>query len=272
MVGELAIPFIALSLAEYVELYHHNDQCQQFYSVCKALILKARLVGCSLIWPEDVLIAEEPLKDAERTKCDLVIIPDARNEGADYEGEVRTVNLKAIVDSTVAKKEPIIPGYIYDIGPDSTKSLQFAIQSADIAVFWGTIGVCEVNNFQFSQHAILQAITGLKPPNPSGGAVPLNNGVNIILWGEKTVEWFTRLGDPDGELQGDLVRNGSTLTYANRDSTIFSGMVGRFPSTVVQDRLLYRSSLQGEWIYINRKQEELDEEEEEDEEEEDEDD
>ena len=217
------------------------------------------------------MLGEDPVKQSDRKKCDTNVLPDARSEGSEYEGEVKVVNLTQYhIPKT--STNPILPGYIYDIGPDSVKALQGYIQAADVVMQWGTSGMCEVNSFQTSQQAIIQSINSIKSNTVVNGVIPINNGCNVIVWGENTVEWYTRFIDSDGELEGDLVGRGSSVTYMNRDVSLFKGIIGRYHSALLKNKIQYRVPQAGEWIYTLRRPEEEEEEEEEDEEEEEEED
>jgi hypothetical protein len=296
LTGEVALPFIALSLASTAnaELTAHQHRVAQYFSLVRALLAKARLLGVSLQWPSDVLLAESALTRQDLRHCDEHLLPEARNEGLDFEGDVRTLSLASVQRQRLALREkqqrlnvsekekvekeaesPLyVSGFVYDVGPETIQSLQKAIGAAQAVVLWGPTGVCEVNAFQTSQQAVLQALSALKPGvaallGDESKEVPLNNGPLLQVWGSQTVEWCRRLMDADGELAGDLVGQGGVLTFLNADSSLFRGLLGRYPSVPLQERLVYRPAQCGEWIYTLRRPAVVEEEEEDDEDEQD---
>ena len=63
--------------------------CVEHREPCKLLRTKALIRGVRLIYPLDLMEGDEPLRAGDKLKCFLHVDPDSRDEGADYEGEVR---------------------------------------------------------------------------------------------------------------------------------------------------------------------------------------
>ena len=57
------------------------------------------------------------------------------------------------------------------------------------------------------------------PAQPAQEEVPQPKAPRTLLIGDGTVEWFARILDPDGELEGDIVRSGR-VAFATRKSDV----------------------------------------------------
>lgn len=273
IVGEVALPFIALSST--VKLVQHAIQCAQYTSTCKTLLTKSRIAGCQLVWPKDILAGEKALTHTEREHCYTHILPDARNEGFDYEPEVK---IYPTIGTNV--EDPLrVYGYIYDIGPETLRTMKECITQADLVAIWGTAGVVEVNSFQAGTQGLLDVLATKKPLPPlkeelltgywsTSREIPPKYSLVI---GDATVEWSRRMLDSDGELSGDLVGAGM-ISYLDSDSRLLCGLLGMYNSDMLCFGLQYRRALDDEWVYSKRKVEEEEEEEEEGDDEDDDDD
>jgi hypothetical protein len=263
----MALPFIILlSEGKFPDL---ENKGFQYNSLCRLLLAKARLCGCQLFFPQDILIGEEPMKPQDKLKCYTNIVPESRSEGADYEGEIKNINLSSLT------AESLTFGYYYDVGSETSKHFSSIASSYDLVYVWGTTGISEINNFQAGQQALVQAFA-MKPSaedqKPAGGNA--DDGISqlpqkhIVVWGDSTVEWFARFLDSDGELNGNLV-GGGFLTFQNRDSSILRAVLSYYASDVLGRGMVYREPVPGEWVYSTRIVEVEEEEEEEEEEEDD---
>jgi len=222
--------------------------------------------------------------DAEKLKCFTKFEADARNEGTDYDGEAKVFRVSDAETDTGGVEPVPLTGFAYDIGPETIAALKASLQSADLVVAWGTVGVCESGAFQAGQQCLVEfGSTKIVPePAPAKVAVPAKgappaaapvkpaltkNPLRTVLLGDSCVEWFTRILDSDGELGGDLVGAG-VVSYANRESTAFAGLMGLFPSRMTQAALAKRAPQPGEFVYSVKKIEEEEEDDEDDEDEE----
>lgn len=270
LTGELAVAFLCLS--KRYQFQRYSLQCARYHNACAALLAKARMRGCQLRWPVDMVMGDTEVTATDRLKCFEKFEADARNEGADYEGEAKVFKVSdAEVDG--GGVEPVVlGGYAYDLGPESCAALKAALQGADLVVVWGTAGVCESGSFQAGQQCLVECAAPKPPPEPTavpakpaantkGAAAssatpavpaPTQNPLRTVLVGDATVEWFTRIVDPDGELEGDLVGAGR-VSYATRESSVFTGLMGLLPSRLVQGCLSARAPQQGEFVYSQPK-------------------
>lgn len=289
VVGEMALPFIGLS--RNITLAKHRSLCAIHRAACIQLLQKARLRGCPLTWPCDVVQGDEEVTLADRRRCSEKVEPDARADGGDYEGELRTVNLAAamagedISDDFVLGGETgmqagvasstcsvVVDGYVYDIGPQTSAALKSMVTAADIVLVWGTVGVCEMSSFQAGQLSLVEAaahkVTDDSNDTTTAPADQLTRNLRqTLLLGDSCVEWFTRVVDSDGELGGDLVAAGA-IAYAERNSAVPVGLLGRVPSqqALSNDTTKLRPTTATEWVYSKRVLAADDEEEDEDEE------
>ena len=296
--GEICLPFIALS--GRVALTQHTALCAQNRSISSALLQKARLRGVRLNLPVDLVHGDEPLSLSHIAKGFANIPSDSRGEGADYEGEAKLVSISS---ESATEVMTVVDGFVYDIGVESSTLLKQVVSTADLLCVWGTVGVCEVSGFQSGQtalveasnqltaHALLEASIG-SPAQTLPMATPPKDPLRVLLLGESTVEWFARIADSDGELGGDLSEAG-LVTYCSRDSAVFCGLLGLYPSNAVNGTkaqsaegrvsmayefsfaidpipiilsglLQFRTPSEDEWVYTRRVIEEEEEEDEDD--------
>jgi len=249
--GEMCLAFVALS--ERVQLSKHMRMCAEHREVCVALLMKAKLRGCRLILPVDLLQGDEQLQSSHLAKAFVNIPNDARNEGADYDGETKVFSFEVnsppndchfqgSVPAPVTKTI-VFDGFVYDIGPESCKLLAQSIAEADLLFVWGTMGVCEVSSFQSGQITLVEAANqltahpvrdaaSLSPVQSLPMAPQCRDPLRTMVLGDSSVEWFARLADSDGELAGDLVAAG-IVTYACRDSVLHAGLLGLCTSNVI---------------------------------------
>jgi hypothetical protein len=232
----------------------------KYSSLVRIVLAKARLCGCNLYYPSDILVAEDPVKSSDKARCYQSISLDSRSDGAEYEGDVKNISLASPSSTSIW-------GYYYDLGTETCKNLQSLASSADLIVVWGTAGVCEMNSFQSGQQALIQAVTS--KPSTEKATMNVLPSRQILIWGDSTVEWFARFLDSDGEMQGDLVSSGF-VSYQDRDSTMLRGLLGFYSSEVLANSFVKRNSIEGEFVYSLRMFEVEEEEEEEEEEEDDE--
>jgi hypothetical protein len=287
VVGELALPFLCLS--KRYSFVHYSADCAKYHSVCTALLAKARMRGCRLRWPSDMLMGDEAIKPADKLKCFLKFEPDARNEGADYDGEAKAFKVSDAETVGSGTNAVLLTGYAYDIGPETCASLKESLQNTDLVLLWGPAGVVESSAFQAGQQVLAEfgttkvqpdapAPASARPTGKAAGNVTSNsaattaaaaatltkNPLRTVLVGDSTVEWCTRLLDSDGELGGDLVAAGC-VSYATRDSAVVGALLGLYPSRVLQEMLLTRPTAESELLYSKKIVEVEEEEDDEDE-------
>jgi hypothetical protein len=285
IVGELALPFMSLSGS--VLFKKHRSICAEHKSLCTQLVQKARLWGCKLVWPCDVVQGDEAIKSSDRLKCFAKVEPDSRGEGADYEGDLRTSSLvladgetddfTLATTSQVHSKAPLLPfvvieGYVCDIGPETCRQLKETLAVADLVLVWGTAGVCELSSFQAGQQALVEGasvkVTEEAPSAVDWSTLSKDPLVSVLL-GESCCEWFCRFVDSDGELGGDLVAAGA-VSFTDRSSALVAGVLGRCKSHLLakgEGAVKLRPCAEDEWVYSKRivvVEEEEDEEDEDD--------
>ena len=288
LVGEFSLPFLCLSKRYQFRRY---QECAKYHSVCSSLLAKARMRGCRLRWPVDMVMGDMEINSEERLKCFVKFEVDSRNEGADYEGEAKVFKVSDSEIDAGGVDPILLSGFAYDLGPETCAALKTSLQQADLVVVWGTAGVCESSAFQAGQQCLVEfSSTKPLPEAPPVKAAPASgakgapaasasaaatepaltkNPQRTVLIGDATVEWFARMLDSDGELAGDLVGAGM-VSYATRESAVFAGLMGLFPSRMMQGGLSRRAPLDSEFEYRRvRPLEEEDDDEEEEEEDED---
>ena len=274
--------------------------CAHYRLSCIQIISNARFRGVRVIIPKDVVTGEEPIKTDDFFKCYDKVEKDSRDEGGDYDEDIKTILLENDVK---------VDGYVFDIGPETIQALAKEIEATDLLVVWGTVGVCEISNFQVGQRSIvnssaikIQDEADTKPDAPAAPAVatapavdakgkPIAKGTaavaepvavvaapkkksfpaHSIILGDSAVEWYSRIMDPEGELNGNIQKAG-IVSYCQRNSSLFVGCIGKFDIPLCS-ALPIREPVEDEFIY-NKKEtvEEEEDEEEEEEEEADEDD
>jgi hypothetical protein len=287
--GELCIPFLALS--GRVSFKQYQSLCADNRLVCLELVKKARMRGTKLLLPVDILSADEAIDAQLRRRCFDKFDADSRDEGADYNGEIKSVLVGYPENGPLAEEYTLVgplkdypqlehysvpkvsvEGFVYDIGEQSRKVLQEQLANCDLLVSWGPLGACEVSGFQMGQRTLVQG--SVLPPRPEEAvAAPAYNNPGyankpLHTWviGDSSAEWFSRYADPDGEQQGDLVEAGR-LSFVSRASKLAVGVLGRNKLAILGrvNRCTERSD--GDWRINDKKQlypEEEDEEDEED--------
>lgn len=276
--GEMCLPFLVANPSfVFLRYQEHRESIE----LVRHIICKARVHNCRICLPEDLMVGDEPLKEGDRLKPYRSIDPDSRAEGFDYEGEVKVLSLKSPEDEktepisarSLVKEPNLIKEFVYDIGPSTAKKIS-ALKDIEHAILlsWGTPGLCESSNFQEGQQALVAAIN-LKEDAKEATDVNLSNDGLVrrsILVGESNVEWSSRLIDPDGEAEGDLVANGN-VSFVSRSSDVFARILGEYESFVstFTTQCSARPPNENEWVYSRRVIIHSDDEEEEDDEEED---
>lgn len=262
VVGEMALPFVALNPS--VALVQHADKCAAYASTCRAMIRKARLVGCQLLWPEDLLVGEEALTPAQRQG---VINPESRSDGAEYEADAKPFSAR----TELYGPSLTISGFAYDIGPNTIQSLKESIQASDVVVVWGLCGIVQCGAFQTGSQACIEAISSMTKTSALAYLADPQNCVrkHSLVVGQSTVEWFRRFLDSDGDMGGDLVSSG-LVSYLDARASVLGSVLGRQNSSVLANTMVFRIAEEEEWVYskVRKEGEEEDDEEEDDEEEE----
>jgi 3-phosphoglycerate kinase len=160
--GELCIPFLALS--GRVSFKQYQSLCADNRLVCLELVKKARMRGTKLLLPVDILSADEAIDAQLRRRCFDKFDADSRDEGADYNGEIKSVLVGYPENGPLAEEYTLVgplkdypqlehysvpkvsvEGFVYDIGEQSRKVLQEQLANCDLLVSWGPLGACEVS-------------------------------------------------------------------------------------------------------------------------------
>lgn len=256
LVGEMAIPFLALS--EHYSFLTYRDITPTYTKLCRHILKKARLLDCVIHLPTDIVLAEDCMAENAKGQAYAKLTAETRGDGADYDGDTKVINL-----TTLPTNVHDLQGYLYDLGPETCQHLAATIAACDGTMVWGLPSVCELNACQNGTQALIQAMA-LKPsevPITIPGAKKVS-----VVWGESTVEWFARILDSDGEFQGDLISAGY-VTYMNRYSISLYSVIGQYLSKPLSDEqaVFYREGTIGEWIYSRKQYEDEEEEEDEDE-------
>lgn len=264
LVGELALAFLSASSRCVFEKYKFI--LSDYHDVCVALMRKAKMKGCRFVLPVDLIVGDLSVSDDDKVKCFQQFDLDARNEGVEYEGETKVFECSgggAWNDDSNAKPSAM-SGFAYDIGPKSCQVLQDVVATTELLLVWGLVGVCESSSFQSGQAALVTCSSSSNSSSKSDSDVTTRRGpLQTVLIGDATVEWYARMLDSDGELDGDLVGAGM-VAYSLRTSSILAGAMGMYSSRTLQSKLKLRPSLEDEWVYSQKKLEEEEEEEEED--------
>jgi len=248
-----------------------------------------------MVLPGDVLVGDEPLKTADRLKCYEKVDPSARDEGAEYEGETKTITLTTSTNtntnsidehqssssssssssSTTTTSSTTVSGYVYDIGPASCQSMRDEVGRCNVLLSWGTVGACEMAPFQNGQRALVESSVMKKKEDSSSDGDGDDGSPHppqyTLIIGDSTVEWYARINDADGEVNGDLAKAGR-VAYMSRESSLFCGIVTGQYSRAVVDLLrrepLYPTEMMNNKAVISDGDEEDDDDDEEDEDEE----
>lgn len=185
LVGEMAVPF--MGLLGHVVLPKYQGLIQSLGKASKALVAKAQMRGVQLVLPVDAVVSEEALPEGLAATTGTKFDPEARDEGAEFEGDTTTLSLlppapaeegeaaegeaggeegegeeKAEAPS-VETGPTVVNGYIYDIGVNTCKTMASEISHADFVFVWGVPGVCEVGAFQAGQRALVEAVNAIAP-------------------------------------------------------------------------------------------------------------
>ena len=94
LTGEFAIPFIGL--LRHVSFIKYETLISKYHFIARHMSIKARCRGCQLLLPLDVMIGDEMIPDTLKNKCYDDYDIDARDDGADFEGEAVVVRLTAV--------------------------------------------------------------------------------------------------------------------------------------------------------------------------------
>jgi hypothetical protein len=224
-------------------------------------MLKAKCRGLNLILPQDVIIGDEPLNSAMLEKPYVSFDKDVRDEGGDYDGESTTVPLFSPVEGDVLPHAKSIQGAPFDIGPNTCQLIRAEIPRHHLHLSWGTAGCCELSSFQAGQRALIEASRATYDPKAT-----IQMCRNLVV-GESTVEWWSRICDPEGEFDGNIVKKG-IAEYTTRTSAPVSAALGHVESPCLS-KILRREPSADEWDYISEVRREDPEEEDEEEEEDD---
>lgn len=268
--GELIAPFTTAMTSQRVQFAKYSDACGKYRHVVEALVLKAKLHSVEIILPLDILTGEEPISPEAKQRVYTQVDKDARDEGFEYDEDVKTIALGV-------SESKVVEGYIFDIGPQAVEQLQQVLKETHMCVSWGTMGICEGSAFQAGQRALVQgSVQRSAVVAGAEGGVGSDTGSTIpthtIVIGDAAVEWFCRIADPDGELGGDLMR-AKMVSYLQRSSALFTAAMCSMDISALWTALSPRTPLPDECTFVRaafaQEGEEEEEEEEEDEEEED---
>tara|TARA_A100001015_G_scaffold320622_1_gene447675 strand:+ start:514 stop:1254 length:741 start_codon:yes stop_codon:yes gene_type:complete len=242
-----------------------------------------------LLLPCDFQVGDEAIEDNSIKnfyyKCD----PDARDEGMDYEGDVKLVDLLQNTNSggdegvdlskDVDVSSITVDGYVLDIGPNSIIATKTLMKQSELVLIWGTAGICEAGSFQEGTKQIVMSCAKtpwVPPKQPSeeeeqDGIVETLSPSKVLVLGDATSEWFLRFVDPDGsETKGDLVAAG-VVNFSCRNTVSMVGAIGEYISPALEYAMRRPTAGIEEWKYDILAPVEGEEEEDDDDEDEDED-
>jgi hypothetical protein len=225
-----------------------------YCALCNVLIQKARYRGVRIILPEDLVMGDDELRTESLSKCFQNIDSSARDEGGDYQGDTN-------VSSCIGR----ISGYPYDIGPKTCEALRSELKTHHLHLSWGVLGCCEVSTFQSGQRVLVEISSLESVFQPDSGDTNTIRHLHNIVVGESAVEWWSRLSDPDGEYEGNLVKK-CVLDFASRNSKCISNALAQLPTPCLSDALR-RMPSDDQWDYLTQVRREPVEEEDEDEDE-----
>jgi hypothetical protein len=259
--GEFSLPFL---LATGVQFIQRNELYSSYKMVCRNLMTKSRLRGVRLILPVDLVVGDEVISSDQLMKCYTVYDKDSRDEGGDYDGDSTVITCDPEVQNSP------ITGYPLDIGPMTCQILRTTIPQHHLHLSWGTAGCCEISSFQTGQRALVESSLHQTTSKTPSAPLPVVPQMRNILLGEANVEWWSRICDPEGEFEGDIVKKG-IADFTCRHPLTFTSVISQLPSTHISN-ILRRAPELNEWDYLtaHRKVEDPDDEEEEEEEEDDE--
>ena len=135
----------------------------------------------------------------------------------------------------------VVPGYVYDVGPLTCQAIRSEVAASDIVLVWGTVGACEFASFQSGQRALVESTVktttttsddddaeATSTTTSSSSSQPLHT----LVVGDASVEWFARVVDSDGDMDGDLVKHGR-VAFASRESSLVCGLLTGRPSPIL---------------------------------------
>lgn len=259
--GEVALPFLACT--RRIVFPAHEAAYGVYIQSCAAVLKKSKCRGVRVILPVDVIVGDENVSTELRNKPSLLFDKDARDEGADYDGESKPLTLPT-GPSSATEKWPVVSGHVLDIGPETCALLRSEITSCDLLLSWGPVGCCEVSSFQAGQRALITAVLQRNGITTDGRLNP--KPLHCVVLGDATVEWWARFSDPEGEAAGDLVRIG-VASFASRVSSGFIGVLSNSPSPTLQ--YVVRRTPESAWNFDVLHPKEVEEDEEDEEEEDD---
>jgi hypothetical protein len=257
-----------------VNFRKYDKMCKSYASSARELLKKARLRGVQVILPLDLADGDEVVNSDLLAQCYKNVSPGGRDEGADYQGEFKLHQMvDAEVPNSSAKGEERkdIDNYILDVGPESCALFSEILSTASFVFSWGTVGCAELSSYQAGQRAVVTA--SIKPAfseDDDAGAIEKYNAKMpkyTFVVGDSNVEWWSRIADSEGEINGELARKG-VVSCASRDASVVCGFLTRASSASLS-MLLRRDASPAEWMYHTRpapaQEEEADAESEEDE-------
>lgn len=253
VVGEMAIPF--MSYTKQIHFTKYTDKCNKYLALCKQIIQKVRMRGLKMVLPTDINIGDEAIIQSS-SGSSTVAAGAACDEGLEYDGETIIRKLADIHDN-------IVDGYVYDIGKESIQTLKESLLSSDFVMVWGTVGMCEYSSFQNGQRTVVDIASQIAyTDRPNVSYLDKNRPSQTVVIGNESNEWYSRIIDSDNDYNGDLTGNG-IISYSLRQSSIFSGLIGRCSSDYIWKHSVRRLPLDhpDEWIYNGPIVEEEDDEE-----------
>ena len=233
LTGEVAIPFIS---AHRGITFLRAKNCETHKLLAKQLLKKAKMRGVRVLIPTDLVVGDTEICSVDRLHSAQSIDPSSRDDGAEYNGDSSIVRLEAF-------HEPISDMFVYDIGPGSIHAIEEEVRSASMILAWGTAGVCESSSFQSGQRAVVECMA------VRDGSTTVYPTPKTLIFGDSTVEWFSRFYDADGDLtggDGDLVKIG-VVSYMQRNSAL--GKILCLHKSKVLSRTMRRSSVPEDWIF-----------------------
>jgi len=185
--------------------------------------------------PQDLTVSDDPVPS---TVILAPADPDARDEGAEFETDLRTVVVPSVSEQVPSSSSSpptegeegqsgppqpvVVSGFVHDLGPASKEALVLAARDLNtskpqgaLLLLWGLPGVAEASSTQAASKELLKAVLKPLPASASASAADSSSGtlveqqqqqavhVHTVLLGESTVEWAARVGDPSGELGGE---------------------------------------------------------------------
>lgn len=253
--GEVCLPF--LQLTKKVIFRKYDSLCKSYASAARELLKKARLRGVRIVLPVDLADGDEAVGVDLLMQCYKNVAPGGRDEGADYQGEFKLhpmVDFDSASGNAADNTRTQVNNYILDVGPGSCSLFSEVLSTADIVFSWGTVGCAELSSYQAGQRAVVTA--SIKPAfsEDDDAAVIEKYDAKMprytFVVGESNVEWWSRIADSEGEINGELARNG-VVACTSRDSSIVCGLLTHATSASMS-MLLRRDPSPSEWRYNTR--------------------